>query len=324
MSAFIKNIQRTAFRHKLWKKGSSILIGVSGGPDSACLLDILASLQEKYNWKLRIVHVNYRLRGQDSDQDEAFVRQLARKYHLPISVFRPAPQTDNSNLEARLRDIRYAFFERIRKRHGFDAIAIAHTRDDQAETFLLRLLRGTGLEGLKVMRPRNGHIIRPLLETSRADVLSYIKEHQLFSRNDASNTDLSFTRNRIRHNLIPFLQKEFQPNIKTILARAASIIADDYHLLTTLIEPAFPPYAHKNGEISFSQKDFQMLSSTIQRHFLRHCIKKLFPHGYSPTFHQLEEIFKALNSTKNKTQTLAFKQLKIIRKGATVTWKHID
>lgn len=324
MSALIKNIQQTAFRHKLWTKGSSFLIGVSGGPDSVCLLDILASLQEKYAWKLRIAHINYQLRGQDSREDEAFVRHLARHYNVPLSILRPIVDAKTSNLEAKLRDIRYRFFERIRDRHALDTIAIAHTRDDQAETFLLRLLRGSGLEGLQSMRPRNNRIIRPFLETSRTDILAHLQEHQLTYRIDHSNFNPRFTRNRIRHELLPILKKSFQPKIYPLLARTASTLADDYAALIHLSRTSFPAYSHQNKSLSFSANDFQALTSVLQKQFLRHCMKTLFPAEYSLSFNQLEEIFKALNSTKNKSQTLTFRQLKIIRKGATVIWKRTD
>ncbi len=220
MSAFLKNIQNFSSRNKLWEPGNSIIIGVSGGPDSTCLLQVLASIGAKYQWKLRIAHVNYRLRGKESDADEAFVRKLSEKYSIPLSVTHPNVSKRTANLEEKLRDIRYRFFESLRKRHRFHFIAVGHTLDDQAETVLFRLIRGAGPRGLSAMLPKNGFLIRPLLETPRANILKYLEEQGLPYRTDQSNTDPKFTRNRIRNELLPLLET-FNPKIRHALKRTA-------------------------------------------------------------------------------------------------------
>ena len=180
-----------------------------------------------------MAHVNYRLRGRDADRDEELVRERAREYRQAVSVCRPRT-AKKGNLEENLRERRYDYFEKLRQEKKFDLIAVAHNQDDQAETLLLRLLRGAGFQGLAAMRPRQERVIRPLLATSRAEIMHYCKARALPFREDATNRDPRFLRNRVRHRLLPYLEKNFEPRIKKILAETAALLARDYALLTSL------------------------------------------------------------------------------------------
>lgn len=320
VSAFVKNVQNTAFRYGLWTKGTKMLVAVSGGPDSVCLLDVLVNLRQKYGWELRVVHVNYGLRGEESDAEEALVRRLAKQYSVPCSVLRPRADKDQANLEEKLRNIRYAFFERLRKRYRLDVVAVAHTLDDQAETLLLRLMRGSGLLGLRAMRPKHGTVIRPFLFTDRSAILQYLQMKQLSFRLDSSNVEKRFTRNRVRHDLLPFLEHSFNPSIKKILAQTAALLADDYDALLACLDDrmsSFPLRQQKNG-VTFSAAEFGKLKPSLQKFFLRSLLEKWSERGVAD-FHRMEEVLKALKSRKNKAQIVRFGQLKIIRKGDTVT-----
>jgi tRNA(Ile)-lysidine synthase len=221
----IKKIQNFAFKNSLWKKEARVVLGVSGGPDSVCLLDIFSQLSEKYDFKLHIVHVNYALREKDSEKDEAFVRELGKKYGISVSIFLPKKTQYRGNLENCLRKIRYDFFEQTRKKLGFDLIAVAHNQDDQAETILMRIIRGSGLNGLGAMKSMSGNIIRPMLCVSRSEILSYIKQKKLKYRFDKSNRNTKFTRNRVRNDLIPYLEKSFNPSIKKTISTYKNKIA---------------------------------------------------------------------------------------------------
>lgn len=201
----VRRVQNFVAEQRLWKHGDSFVLGISGGPDSVCLLDIFAVLRRKYDFHIILAHVNYGLRGKESDQDEAFVKQLACRYDLPLFLLHPKIILKN-NLEERLRDIRYRFFESIRKKTKSRSIATAHHEDDQAETFLLHLFRGSGLRGLRAMRPKNGALIRPLLDTSRADILDYLSIRHLPFRTDTTNSSDRFLRNKIRNRLLPLLR----------------------------------------------------------------------------------------------------------------------
>ena len=318
MSAFIKSVQNTAHAHDLWAKGSKILVGVSGGPGSACLLDVLVFLGKKYDWQLHIAHVNYGLRGEDSDADEAFVRGLAEHYDIPCSVFK-AKSARSNNLEEHLRDIRYRFFEETRLAHGFDLIAVAHTLDDQAETLLMRLIRGSGLSGLRAMRPKAGMIIRPLLDTSRKDVLAYLEEKKLSYRIDSSNTDERFFRNKIRHQLLPYLQKEFNPAIKDTLASTAKIISEDYDTLASLTKECSIDFKHTNNEITFRSDELLALQPSIRKSSLRHFFSLIKGNLKGITSAHTEEVIKMLRSDKSKHKTVSFAGLSVSRKGDFVT-----
>lgn len=309
----MKRVQNTVARHQLWSKKECFIVAVSGGPDSLCLLDVLYLLSQKYDFTLHIAHVNYRLREEDADLDEALVREQATKYQLSFSVLHPK-KTTPSNLEEKLRDIRYHFFEKLRKQKKATLVAVAHHRDDQAETFLLRLLRGSGMTGLSSMRPKNNHIVRPLIDMSREDILRYLKERQIHHRTDTSNHDQKFLRNKIRHSLIPLLEREYQPALRKILADTATLLGSDYALFEHM--PALP-YQEKNGALVFSAKALISFPEALLRQELRtlfttHYQKKSLPKGL------IDEIIKVLRSTKNKHQILTFHGLKIERKGDTV------
>ncbi|MDP2837964.1 MAG: tRNA lysidine(34) synthetase TilS [Candidatus Moranbacteria bacterium] len=310
----MKQVQNFVAIHNLWQPRERFIVAVSGGPDSLCLLDLLFLLSQKYDFSLHIAHVNYALRGADSDLDEARVREAAHIYNLPITVFHP-PKISTANLEEKLRDIRYQFFEKLRLQEKYTLIAVAHHQDDQAETFLLRLLRGSGMAGLSAMRPKNNSIVRPLLSTRREDILQYLKERHLSYRTDASNTNPQFLRNRLRNTLIPFIEKEYQPKIKKMLADTATLLASDYAFLETLVPLSI---LSKNNTSQFSVATLLRLGEPVLRMKLRQILKSYYQKK-SPPKGLIDEILKLLKSPKSKKQTLTIRGLKIERKGDTVT-----
>src|SRR5262249_928283 len=220
---------------------------VSGGADSTAMLDALARLR-LYDPAIRksiiVAHLNHQLRGEESDQDEAFVKQLAARFGLPIfaqriSVAEYAQQTKR-NLEATARQLRYDFLQSTAEDSGAGFVLTAHTRDDQAETVLMRLLRGSGAEGLRgicPIRPLGDHVklVRPLLEVSRAEVIAHCARYSLEFRTDPLNFSDHLTRNRIRHELLPLL-RTFNPRSEDALARAATMAAEDEEHLNRLSE----------------------------------------------------------------------------------------
>ncbi len=205
-----------AWREKL---PSRLLVGVSGGPDSVALLHGLVQL----GYRPHVCHLNHRWRGKESDADAKFVRELARRFGVPVTVgARKVPHT-----EAAARQARQEFFERVAQKTGLRTLVLAHTADDQVETFLLRLMRGAGPTGLGAMWPERRigklRVVRPMLEVTRAEVLKYLSAQGLKWREDASNTDRRFLRNRIRHELLPLLERDYNPGIRKVLLRTAEI-----------------------------------------------------------------------------------------------------
>jgi tRNA(Ile)-lysidine synthase len=227
-----QRVARTIRQHARLGADARVLVALSGGPDSVALVHLLRELQAEGELTVvGLAHFNHQLRGIDADGDEAFCRAMAATLALPIEVDRAdvaaAARAAGRSIEDVARELRYAFFERAADRVGADAIALGHSRDDQAETFLLRLIRGAGARGLAGILPRAGRVIRPLLEIARAELRQYAGDRALAFRNDASNADLSIPRNRVRHELIPYLEREFSPGISRVLAHEAELARQD-------------------------------------------------------------------------------------------------
>jgi tRNA(Ile)-lysidine synthase len=226
-----ERVRRTIRRYALLPAGSRAVIALSGGADSVALTHLLRELAPRAGFRVAgLAHLNHGLRGDAADADEEFCCRLAEQWSLPIEVRRldaGALACRRGSLEQAAREVRYEFLEQAADQLGADSIAVGHTLDDQAETFLLRLLRGAGPRGLAGIYPRFGRIVRPLLEVSRADLRRYLAERGVSFREDETNRDTTIPRNRVRHELIPFLQERFSPRIAEILANEAAIARDD-------------------------------------------------------------------------------------------------
>ncbi|EKE15560.1 MAG: cell cycle protein MesJ [uncultured bacterium] len=318
MENLVKKIQNFSHQNDLWQRGANIVVGVSGGADSACLFQVLLFLSKKYAFTLHIAHINYGLRGKDSLKDEKFVESLAEKNNIGLSILQAEKPPEKENLENSLRQIRYDFFEKVRSELKFDLIAVAHNQDDQAETVLMRLLRGSGLEGLSSIKAKNGKIIRPLLNISRKEILTYLKANKLTFRTDKTNLKPIFSRNKVRLGLIPYLEKNFNPNIKETLADFAQIAADDFAFIDSFSAKKCGFIKITTGVAQFDCKKILLLPVSIRRQCLRRAIREVKSDLFDIESGHLEEIEKILKSTKNKSQQSSFKGLRITRKGDIV------
>ena len=232
MFPLAQRVLQSAVRDALIPSGARILAACSGGGDSVALAALLGELRQKTDWSVAgLLHVNHGLRGGSADEDEAFCRQLARALGFSIIVERvdvaARAGAERISIETAGHRVRYELFERIVQEGAADCIATAHTRDDQAETVLLRLIRGAGPGGLAGIRPRVGPVVRPLLDFGRAELRDYLRERGLSHREDPTNRDERILRNRVRHRLIPFLAEHFSPAIANVLARGAAIARED-------------------------------------------------------------------------------------------------
>lgn len=212
-------------RERLMKPGDRVVCAVSGGADSVAMLHCLLSLRQTLEIEVAAVHYNHCLRGEASDQDEAFVCGLCASWGVPLETARGdvaahAAQTGQSVEEA-ARQLRYDF---LLSQRGL--VAVAHNADDQVETVLLNLLRGTGLKGLCAMEPKRGRVIRPLLTVTRAEIEAYLAEHSLPHREDATNGEDDALRNRLRHHVTPLLKRE-NPNLPDTVARMTALLRQD-------------------------------------------------------------------------------------------------
>ena len=226
----------TIRRHALLRHGGRVLVALSGGADSVAMLLLLRELEQDGALALAgAAHLHHGLRGPDADADEAFCAALTARLGTPFVSERAdvaaLARAQKRSIEDAARTARYLFLDRVAIGLGADVVAVAHTQDDQAETFLLRLLRGAGPRGLGSIRPRTGRVIRPLIDLERAELRAYLEATGESWREDATNADVAIPRNRVRHLLIPYLESRFSPAIVAVLAREAAIARDDEDFL---------------------------------------------------------------------------------------------
>lgn len=218
----LERVAATIARYRMFEPGQRVGVAVSGGADSVCLLYVLRDLAPRWDLRFRVLHLNHGLRGKESDADAEFVRGLAAEFGLPFDIREASLSEAGGNLEEGAREARLAFFGDEIKANVVERVATGHTRSDQAETVLFRFLRGAGTAGLAGIRPvtRTG-LVRPLLAVDRAAVEKFLKERGIAWREDRTNRDLRFARNRIRHELLPDLARDWNPSIVAALAHLA-------------------------------------------------------------------------------------------------------
>ncbi len=250
----IERVRRWIQRYRLlpFQNERPVVVGVSGGPDSLTLAHVLRSL----GYPIHMAHLDHGLRpesAQEARQVQALAQAWDVPFHLERTEVRQLADARGASLEAVAREVRYTFLFRVARQVHAQAVAVGHTQDDQAETILLHLLRGSGLTGLQGMRPKiylwdpSIPLIRPLLGVARYETLAYCREHDLPYHEDPSNRDLRFTRNRIRHKLLPLLEREFNPRIRQALARLGTIVQHEIAVLEDLARQAWERVVQETG-----------------------------------------------------------------------------
>jgi tRNA(Ile)-lysidine synthase len=237
--SLIDSTRRTIRRYGLLTKDSRVVIALSGGADSVALLYVLTELAASEGFHVAgAAHLNHQLRGGDADADELFCRRLSARFNTPFHVERVdvagLAAAGGVSIEHAAHHARHAFFARAGALSNASVVAVAHTKNDQAETFLLRLLRGAGPRGLGGMHPRSGLVVRPFIDSHRSDVRAFLEAGRIEFREDASNADRTIPRNRIRHELLPFLEAHFSAGVLDVLDREAAIAREDAEYLDTV------------------------------------------------------------------------------------------
>ena len=319
-------------RHHLLPEAGEIVVGVSGGADSLCLLHLLHRLcgpGKRYpDLCLRVAHLNHKLRGEAGTRDAAAVAHIATDWRLPVTIGEvdvPAQaRQERRSLEDAARAARYRFLRQVA--HG-QPIAVAHHADDQVETLLLHWLRGAGLVGMVGMLPRQQNIIRPLLEVSHAETVAYCRRHDIVPVEDASNTDPLFLRNRIRHELLPLLES-LNPGIRATLLRAAGVMRIDAGWIEEQVDACWPDVviAEHDTNIWLSLKALLVLPLSIQRHLLRRVTARLCA-GQSPLELRHYMLIEDLLYRKNTGERLVLdlpRQLLVAREAGQVLFERLQ
>jgi len=326
-------------RYSLISHKEIVVVGVSGGADSVCLLHVLAKWRKELGIKLHVAHLNHQLRGVESEADAKYVSNLAGSLGIPISIDRQdvaAYRTErNCSIEEAARELRYAFLARVAGEVGAHRIAIGHTRDDQVETILMHILRGTGITGLCGLAPcspmaydsqgmslpasslslrasplslrakrSNLLVIRPLLDIIREETTNYCQEHQLAPRIDSSNLSLSFFRNRLRLQLLPLL-RQYNPSVDQALLRLADIAKEDSALIEQQASGLWDEVARQeNNAIYLDKKQIASLSIALQRQLLRAAVTRLAGDARDIEASHIEAARSLLNKPASKRISL--------------------
>ncbi len=296
-SKILRTVNQTIKQFGMFQPGDSVLIGVSGGPDSVALLYLLIDLAPSLSLRLGIAHLNHGLRGLDSDYDAQFVLSLAQRLGLAcyiekIDIHRYRHRYKLS-LEEAGRHIRYRFLKKIAKQNGFNKIAVGHHRDDNAEHVLMYMIRGSGPLGLSGVPPiREGMIVRPLVGLTRSQLIGFLSKKKITYVFDKSNSDDRFIRNRVRNRLIPTLKEAYNPRIVETLDRQASIIRSEEEWLETIVQQMYGQSVvdEKVESVTISIRKIYAFPVAAKRRIIRKAIYRIKGNLRCITFSHIEAV----------------------------------
>lgn len=294
-----------------------LIVGVSGGPDSVCLLHLLVSLKERLGIRLHIAHLDHMLRGMESEADARYVSELAKRLGIGITLeqrdVKSYQREHCLSLEEAAREVRYQFFAKVASSMGTDRIALGHTADDQAETILMRLVRGSGVYGLQGIQPLTQWesladtrlmVVRPLLQVNREEIEAYCQQHDLQPRRDSSNLSSSYFRNRIRNELMPLLQN-YNPRINEALLRTADSLAIDFSFLEQQVFQIWDKVVSEEGEaLVLNANELIRLHPALQRYLLREAVRRLLGNLKDIGWKHIESMVAALSMRAGKRLNL--------------------
>ena len=275
-NGFIERLERYSVKHKLFRSGEKILVGFSGGADSTALLLALWHLKSKYGYSILAAHINYGLRGDDSKFDEQFVRQFCFDRNISL-VVKDIKINPKSNVENHAREVRFEYFNNLCKLYKINKIALGHNREDQAETLLFRLFRGSGYTGIKGISPITKDIVHPLLSFSREDIISYLETETIQWCEDLSNKDNKYSRNKIRNQMIPWIKEHLNPNVVTKLYEAAEIFSETDDILESLATRRFlkAQIKHSKDECRLSSKIIKKTKSVLRYYVYKEAYSRI-------------------------------------------------
>ena len=316
-------ILETIKKYNMIENGEKVVLAVSGGPDSICMLDILNDIKNDetidMNFEIVVAHVNHMIR-EEAEEDEKYVKKYCEEkqiefYSKSIDVQKMA-NNNKIGLEEAGRKARYDFFDEILEKTNAQKIAIAHNKNDKVETVLMHILRGSGINGLKGIEPKRGKYIRPLIECERNEIEEYCNEKNLQPRIDKTNFENEYTRNKVRNLLIPYIQKEFNPNLIKTIDRLSNLVAEEENYMDKQVKKAYKEMliSEEEKEIQLNLKLFNMQEKVIKSRIILYTITRLFGNSKGIEKIHIEDIIKLCSNNIGNKYLTPNKKIKILIK----------
>ena len=310
----------TIKKFNLIQQGDRIVLGVSGGPDSISMLNILNEIKDEFQFEIYVAHINHMIR-EEAEEDEKYVQDYCLKNNIECYVKRIDVQqvanTKKIGTEEAGRNIRYEFFEEVLQKVGANKIGVAHNKNDKIETIIMNLLRGSGLLGLKGIEPiRNDKYIRPLIECERQEIEQYCEQYQLNPRIDKTNFENDYTRNKIRNIVIPYIQKEFNPNLIETMDRLSQVATDESNYIDTQTQKVYQKLLVEKTEkqIVLRLKEFNEQDKVIKNRIILLAIKQIMGSTQRIEKIHIQDIIKLCNNNVGNKFLTPNKNIKVLVK----------
>ena len=316
-------ILETIKKYNMIENGEKVVLAVSGGPDSICMLDILNDIKNDatidINFEIVVAHVNHMIR-KEAQEDEKYVKKYCEEkqiefYSKSIDVQKMA-NNNKIGIEEAGRKARYDFFNEILERTKAQKIAIAHNKNDKVETVLMHILRGSGINGLKGIEAKRGKYIRPLIECERNEIEEYCTEKKIQPRIDKTNFENEYTRNKVRNLLIPYIKKEFNPNLIQTIDRLSNLVVEEENYMDKQVKKAYKEMliSEEEKEIQLNLKLFNMQEKVIKSRIILYTITRLFGNSKGIEKIHIEDIIKLCSNNIGNKYLTPNKKIKILIK----------
>lgn len=323
-----KEILKYIRQNNLINENDKILVAVSGGPDSMCLLNILYNLKDVLKITLSVAHINHLIRT-DAKSDAEYVLKFCKDRNIPYFLYecdvRKKAKDEKISVEEAGRIARYNFFTKISEDNDINKIAIGHNKNDLAETLIMNILRGSGVQGLKSISNMKSKYIRPLLNTDREKIEKYCENNKINPRIDSTNFENDYTRNKLRNIVIPYIKKEFNPNIVNTLKRLSEIVAEEQKLIDLEVEKAYSLVIIDDTReyIDISGKKFKAFNIAIKRRLILHIVKKIFGTTKQIEKKHIDDIIKLIDRNIGDKYLTPNKNFKVCIKKGIVKFRKI-
>ena len=327
-----QKVLETIRKYNLIVDGDKIVLGVSGGPDSICMLDNLREVKEEQiiEFEIYVAHINHMIREEAID-DEKYVQEYCKKYNIECFVKRADVQKIASEkkigTEEAGRKVRYDFFEEVLQKTESNKIAIAHNKNDKIETIIMHLLRGSGLSGLKGIEPiRDNKYIRPLLECERTEIEQYCEDKKLNPRIDKTNFENEYTRNKIRNMVIPYIKQEFNPNIVQTLSRLSEVVTEEVEYVDKQTQKIYQQILIEktDQQIALNLKKFNEQEKIIKSQLILLATKQLMGSTQGIEKIHIEDIIKLCNNNIGNKYLTPNKKIKILIKDKRINFIKLE